>query len=61
MNLSMKQKQKQNREQTGDHQGGGDGVGGWGQQIQAFMHRMNKQQSPTAQHKELYSICYDKP
>ena len=30
MNLSMKQKQKQNREQTGDYQGGGDGVGGWG-------------------------------
>ena len=29
-------------------------VGGWGQQIRAFIYRMDKQQGPTVQHKELY-------
>ena len=64
MNLSMKQKQNhRHREQTGGCQGGGgwgrDGVGGWGQQMQAFIYRMDKQQGPTVWHRELYSIPYD--
>ena len=67
MNLSMKQKQNhRHREQTGGCQGGGmgwerEGVGGWGQQMWAFIYRMDKQQGPTVQHRELYSISYDKP
>ena len=66
MNLSMKQKQNQgHREQTGGCQGGG----GWGrerlgvqdQQMQTGICRMYKQQDPTVQHWELYSVSCDKP
>ena len=64
--LSMKQKQNhRHREQTGGCQGGGGwgraGVGGWGEQSEAIIYRKDKQQGPTVQHRELYSISYDKP
>ena len=26
-----------------------------------FIHRLDKQQDPTVEHRELYSICWDKP
>ena len=62
----MKQKQThRHREQTCGCQGGGrwrrDGVGVWDQQMQTIIYRMDKQQGPTVQHRELYSIFYDKP
>ena len=38
---------------------GEDGVGGWGQQMQAIIYRMDKQQSPIVQHRELLSIFFD--
>ena len=37
----------------------GLGVGYW--QIQAIICKTDKQQAPLLQHRELYSICYDKP
>ena len=41
---------------------GGEGwMGGWDQQMQTIMYRMDKQQGPTVQHRELYSISCDKP
>ena len=66
MNLSMKQKQThRHREQICGCQGGGgwgmDGVGIWVQQMQTIIYRMDKQQGPAIQHKELYSISCDKP
>ena len=66
MNLSMKQKQNQgHREQTGGCQGGGDwervGVGVWVQHMQTDIYRMDKQQGPTVQQRELFSISCDKP
>ena len=41
--------------------GGRDKLGVWGQQMQTVMYRMDNQQGPTAQHRELYSISCDKP
>ena len=38
-----------------------DGLGVWDQQIQTILYRMDKQQGPTVEHRELYSIFYDKP
>ena len=35
---------------------GSEGLGGWGQQIQTITYRMDKQQSPTVYHRELYSL-----
>ena len=66
MNLSMKQKQNQgHREQTGGCHGGGGwervGVGVWDQQMQTIIYRMDKQQGPAVEHRELYSISCDKP
>ena len=66
MNLSVKQKQTdRHREQTYGCQGGGgwgtNEVGGWDQQIQTIVYRMDKQQGPTVQHREQYSISYGKP
>ena len=66
MNLSMKQKEtRRHREQTCGCQGGGgwgrDGLGVWDQQMQTIIYRMDKQQGPSVQHRELYSVSYDKP
>ena len=64
-NLSMKQNQR-HKDQTGGCQVGGGwergGVGGRDQQMPAYiyMYRMNKQQGPTVEHRELYPISCDK-
>ena len=64
MNLSMKQKQNHgHREQTGGCQGGGVG-GGMERRLglaDVSFNMQNKQQGPTVQHRELYSIYYEKP
>ena len=64
-NLPMKQKPTHgHREHTYGCQGGGgwerDGVGGWGQQMQAFICGMDKKQGPTVWNRELCSVSYDK-
>ena len=38
-----------------------DGLGIWGWQMQTITSRMDKQQGPNVQHRELYSISCDKP
>ena len=40
---------------------GRDGLRVWGQQMQTIIYRMDKQQGPTVQHRELYSKSCDKP
>ena len=40
---------------------GRDGVGVCGQQMQTIIYSMDKQQGPTVEHRELYSISCDKP
>ena len=66
MNLSMNQKQTHRRR---DQTGGCKGVRGWGKGMEweaevltqgINLYRMDKQQGPTAQHRELYSIPCDK-
>ena len=65
MNISMKQKQiHRHREQAYGCQGEGygkEGLGVWDQQMQTIIYRMDKQQGPTVQHSELYSISGDGP
>ena len=66
MNLSTKQKQTpRHRKQTvvakGEGEWGKDGVGVWDQQKQTITYRMDKQQGPTVQHRELYSLSCGKP
>ena len=41
--------------------GGRDELGGWGQQIQAVIYRMDNQKGPTGQHEDLYSMPCNKP
>ena len=62
----MKQKlSHRNRDETCGCQGkearGGNGVGGWVQQMCTFIDKMNKQQDPTVQHRKQYLVFYDKP
>ena len=65
MGYTLKKQTHRHREQTCGCQGGGgwerDGLGVWGQQMQTIIYRMDKQQSPTVQYRELYSIPCDKP
>ena len=66
MNLSTKQKQThRQREQTGGCPGEGgrerDGLVIWGWQMQTITFRMDKQQGPAVQHRELYLVFWDKP
>ena len=65
MNISMTQKQThRHREQTCGCQGVGgreEGLGVWDQQMQTIIYRMDEQQGPTVEHRELYSISCDKP
>ena len=63
MNTSTKEKQPhRHREQTCGCRGvgGREGLGVWGQQMQTTVYSMDKQEGPTAQHRELYSIPCDK-
>ena len=41
--------------------GGRDGLGVWDQQMQTITCKMKKQQGPTVQHRELYSVSWNKP
>ena len=66
VNISLKQEQTHRpREQTcGCQEGGGvvEGwLGVWEQQMQTIIYTLDKQQGPTAEHRELYSISCDKP
>ena len=45
----------------GEGEWGRDGLGVWDQQMQTIIHRMDKQQGPTVEHRELYSVPCDKP
>ena len=38
-----------------------EGIGVWDQERQTIIYRMDKEQGPTVQHGELYSISCDKP
>jgi len=38
-----------------------EGLGVWDEQMQSVIYRMDKQQGPTVEHSELYSIFCDKP
>ena len=65
-NLSMKEKQTQrHREQICGCQGEGGYRGGWGGSLRLadanYTERMNKQQGPTVQHRELYPVSWDRP
>ena len=65
MNLFTEQKQThRHREQTCGCQQGGrsewDGPGVWGQQGQTITFRMDKQQGPTVQHRDLYPVSWDR-
>ena len=65
MNLFTKQKQThRHRKQTYGYQvgkgGGRDKLGVWDQQIHTTIYKVDKQQGPTVQYRELYSISYNK-
>ena len=65
MNLPTKQKQThRHSELTYGCQGGGcwgwEELGAWDWQMPTIIYRMDKQ-GPTVWHRELYSICCDKP
>ena len=45
----------------GEVRWGRERLGVWDQQMQISIHRMDKQQGPTVQHRELYAISCDKP
>ena len=40
----------------GEGGGGRDGLGVWGEQMQAVIYRLDKQQDPTVQHRKIYSV-----
>ena len=65
MNLFTKQKQThRHRKQTYGYQKGKgrgrDKLGVWDQQIQTIIYKIDRQQGPTVQHRELYSISCNK-
>ena len=63
MNLFTKQKEThRHRKQIYGYQrgkAGGDKVGVWDQQIQTTIYKIDKQQGPTVQHRELYSVSFN--
>ena len=67
LNLSVKQKQIQEpRERTCDCQGGGGlrelWIGSLGSaEANYIIHRVEKQQVSAVEHRDLYSVSYDKP
>ena len=65
MNLFTEQKQThRHRKQTYGYQRGKAGrrdkLGVWDQQIETTIYKIDKQQDPTVQHRELYSISCNK-
>ena len=40
---------------------GREGLGVWDLQMQTILYKMDKQQGPTVQHRELYLISYNNP
>ena len=65
MNLFMKQKQthghkKQAVVTKGERELGRDKLGVWDKQIYTTSYKIDKQQSPTVEHRELYSIFCNK-
>ena len=60
MSLFTKQKNThRHRKQTYGYQRGnrgGDKLGVWDEHLYTSMYKINKQQAPTVQHRELYSI-----
>ena len=58
MNLFPKQRLTdiENKLQVTKGVGGGDKLGVWDQQVQITVYKIDKQQGPTVQHGELYSI-----
>ena len=66
MNLTTKQKQThRHREQIGGGQVGAGIWEGWtgrlGLAATNYFYRMDKQEGPTVEHRELYSVSCDKP
>ena len=64
MNITKDKQTHRQREQTRGcrgWRGRENRLGVWDQQMQTGVYRMDKQQSPTVQHRELYSITCDKP
>ena len=63
MNLSMKQRLTdiENKLRVTKGDSGRDKLGVWYQQIQTTIYKIDKQQGPTVQHRELYSIPCNKP
>ena len=45
----------------GEGRWGREGLGVWDQQMQTSIYRMDKQQGPTVEHRELHSILCEKP
>ena len=43
----------------GEGEWGRDRLGDWDQQMQSILYKMDKQQGPTVEHRELYSISCD--
>ena len=64
MNLRTKQKQThRHRKQIYGYQrgkGGRDRLGVWDQQIQTTIYKRGKQQGPTVEHREVYSVSCNK-
>ena len=61
MNLFTKQKQThRHRKQTYGYKRERDKLGVWDQQIQTTIYKIDKQQGPAVQHRELYSISCNK-
>ena len=64
MNLFTKQKQThRHRKQTYDYRrgkGDRDKLGVWDQQIQTTIYKIDKRQGPSVQHRELYSVSFNK-
>ena len=59
ISLTLKKKQIQTQKTNMVIKGGGDKIGVWDQQIQTTT--QNRQQGPTAQHRELYSVSCNNP
>ena len=65
MNITKQKKTHRHRKHTWLPKGKGGGerdkLGVWDQQIHNTAYKIDKQQGPTVQHRELYSISGNKP